>query len=216
MECRGEPTAGRTPPFLRQPPEDKRQRVSQHEQWRREHDQEQVLDHVHEEELPAEHVYGRDQGEQDHGEAAEVGRQPPAIRQTVGGANGARPPAQAAPAKHVEHAEQSQRQYDFDTPLPRQENGASYRVHLKPTRASDHRTALARAPYDISRALTQVDGSANQVEGRIEENPGHVYKVPVDGGRFDPPVALRGELSTQTIIQNDEQEDDAAENVDGM
>jgi hypothetical protein len=59
-------------------PQGKRNRSAQREERRCDHRQKQVLDHVHHQEVFGIHVHGRDQRDQDGGEAAEPCDHPPA------------------------------------------------------------------------------------------------------------------------------------------
>jgi len=62
----------------RQAPEDERERVAEHQEWRRGHRQEQVLAHVGREALGREVVEGREERRRDRREAEHVEREPPA------------------------------------------------------------------------------------------------------------------------------------------
>ena len=55
---------------------------------------------------------------------------------------------------------------------------------------------------------------ADQVDGRVEEDPDQIDKVPVDGARFDAPVFLWREMALAPQIPDDDNKRDAAQDVD--
>src|SRR4030042_5966055 len=58
------------------------------------------------------------------------------------------------------------------------------------------------------------NNGSNKVEGRIEEEPDHIHKMPVDHTGFDCPMFLGGIQSVQPIAQHNRQENNTGEHME--
>ena len=57
---------------------------------------------------------------------------------------------------------------------------------------------------------------SNEVQGRVEEDPGHVNIVPVNGAGFDTPMPLSRIMASTAVIPNNDNKDYTAHHVKGV
>ena len=109
---------------MRQAPQQNRHWIGDKQQRWGNHDQQQVLDHVHEEKLLAERIDGRKEGQGNTNEAGPIADQAPHGGQRIvvccltSLAGIGRAPAQAPPSDRVQVGQCQQGKDDFEPPIP--------------------------------------------------------------------------------------------------